>query len=90
MFVRVATYIVFQVLKVLLMKKIQDTATAPLSLFFISAFTLVDTIFYNFFEHSTFSEKDFSHKFSCFNRFTPKLPLPLNSLNLLSIIKIFC
>ena len=72
------------------MKKIQDTATAPLSLFFISAFTLVDTIFYNFLEHSTFSEKDFSRKFSCFNRFTPKLPHSLNSLNLLSVIKVLC
>ena len=65
-------------------------ASSFISCSFTSAFTSADIIFYNFLElNSKLSKKDFRHKFSFFNSFT-QIPHPLNSQNLLSMIKVFC
>ena len=82
-------YIVFQVLKVLLIKicKIQSL---DLLFLFLLAFTSADIIFHKFLElHSTLSEKKFSLQIFFFNRFT-ETPYPLKNQNLLSMTKVFC
>ena len=59
-------------------------------LYITSALTAADIIFYNFLEpNPTFSEKNFHHKFSFFNRFT-QIPHPLKGQNPLSMTKVFC
>ena len=69
----------------------------PVILFFVSHQFLYQQIafFYNFLElHSTLSEKDFCPKFPFFNGFIQPPPPhpshPINSQNLLSVIKVFC
>ena len=77
--------------KVLLWKVIRYSYQFFYFLFYIS-FYISRYHFYNFLEfHSTLSGKDFRPKFSLFNKFTPSpQPLPLNSQNLLSVVKVFC
>ena len=86
-------YIVFQVLKVLLIKicKIQS-----LDLLFLVVFISFSISRYHFLQvfRTSFNiiwKKDFRHKFSFFNRFIQThSPHPLNSQNPLSLIKVFC
>ena len=84
-------YIVFQVLKVLLIKicKIQ-----PLDLLFLVAFISFYISRYHFSQvfRTSFNiiwKKDFRHKFSFFNRFTQAPTLILLTANPLSVRKVF-
>ena len=77
-------YIVFQVLKLLLIKKYKIELVKQFLyflLFYITpAFTQADIIFYNFLEpNPTFSEK----------KIFTQVPKPLNSQNLLSVTQFF-
>ena len=79
-------YIIFQVLKLLLIKKCKIELVNQFLYFLLfyitSAFIFADIIFYNFLEpYLSFSEKDFYYKFSFFNRFT-QTPKPFHSQNL--------
>ena len=84
-------YMVFQVLKVLLIKicKMQ-----PLDLLFFVVFISFYISRYHFSQifRSSFNiiwKKDFRHKFSFFNGFT-QTPHPINSSNRLGVTKFFC
>ena len=61
-------YIIFQVLKVVLIKKVQDTANLPVPLFLVVLHCISRYRFYNFLESNPkFSEKkDFHREFSFF------------------------
>ena len=80
-------YIVFEVLKVLLIKiyKIQPSVLLFLIVlhWLIHQQILFFTIFQNFIQHL---KKDFRHQFLFFNRLT-QTPHPLNDQNLLSVTK---
>ena len=86
-------YILFQVLKVLLVKicKIQTTDLLFLVIFisfYISAASFF-TNFQNFNQH--YLKKDFCHRFSFFKWIhSPSPPHPLNAQNPLSMTKVFC
>ena len=81
--------IVSQVLKVLLICKIQ-----PPDLLFICVFISFYISRYYFSEtsrlYSKISEKIFSPQIFLFNRFTQTTPTPLNGQNLLSVTKVYC
>ena len=88
-------YILFQVLKVLLMKKIRDTASLPVPLFLVIihriSFYISRYHFFTTFQKRIqhFLEKDFRSKFSVFNGFTHSLQ-PLNGQKPVSVTKFFC
>ena len=77
-------YIVFQVLKELLIKSCKIRPSDPLFLLILLAFTSADIIFHKNFElHSTLTEKKnkkIRHEFSFFYGYThpPKPPPPTN------------
>ena len=87
-------YIVFQVLKVFLIKRSKNSHQIFFCLLFLLAFTSADIIFHKFLElHSTLSEKSiFVTNFSFLNDSLNPFPLshPLNGQNLLRVTKVFC
>ena len=83
-------YIVFQVLKVLL---INICAIQPPDLLFTVVFISCYISRYHFSQilelHLAYSGRRFRHEFSFFNRFA-QTPYPLNGQNPLSVTKVFC
>ena len=84
-------YIVFKVLKVLLIKIYKTQPPAILFLFVSNQLFHQEISFFIIFQifNQHYLKKDFHHIFSFFNKFTPT-PHPLNSQNLLSMTKVFC
>ena len=83
-------WILFHVLKVLLIKIIRCSDHFLYFLLFRISFTSADIFFYKFLElHSTLPEKGFCHEFFFINKFT-LAPTHFMRQNPLSMTKVFC